>query len=145
MQIWVGGIWQIWLPLWSQYIVHWSRQFANIEINVWQKWNMFLYLSLKFELKLITVMISIYCALIPSTHLHPSAFVICFIVHPSNSEEGNIFIFLACYVLDIVFCVSEFQPKVCTRQTLRKVTVLYCAMCLILCFVFQNSDQIPQL
>ena len=40
---------------------------------------------------MITVMISIYFALMPSTHLHPSAFVICFVVHASNSEESNIF------------------------------------------------------
>ena len=63
----------------------------------WQKWNTFFvsFPYCKFELmvfELITVMISIYCALIPSTHLHPSAFVICFVVHPSNSEESNIFI-----------------------------------------------------
>ena len=36
----------------------------------------------------VTIMISIYLALIESTHLQPSAFVLSFVVHESNSEGG---------------------------------------------------------
>ena len=62
--------------------------------DVWIETMFDVWIEIMFYDEAFTVMISMYCALILSIHLHPSAFVICFVVHESNSEESNMLIMI---------------------------------------------------
>ena len=90
------------------------------------------YLEIMFYDEAFTVMISMYCALILSIHLHPSAFVICFVVHASNSEESNMLIMLVFFCWkdvrepDINLVEAELQVSITLLLVLFLILVVTC-------------------
>ena len=63
----------------------------------------------------VTIMISIYLALIESTHLQPSAFVLSLVVHESNSEGGlyvdMLFVTMLHMLIKITFFIASKQDR----------------------------------
>ena len=63
----------------------------------------------------VTIMISIYLALIESTHLQPSAFVLSLVVHESNSEGGlyvdMLLVTMLHMLIRIIFFIASKQDR----------------------------------